>query len=93
MKKILTNQYDEVSGGWADMDGSGIKSASNGGSNSGGNSGNPSILDRAVTSYYNNPYGSGSGASGYWGGGSPINGNLSGIPGNPNAGGNGGRNH
>ena len=71
MKEILSNQYDNVSGGWADKDGSGRRSAENGGSRSGGNSGNnrggPSILDRTVSAYHNSPYGSGSEAKGIWG--------------------------
>ncbi|NIY46534.1 hypothetical protein E2L00_03095 [Cedecea colo] len=72
MKEILSSQFNEVYGGWADKDGSGHRSAENGGSRSGGNSGNdrgsPSLLDRTVSAYHNNPYGSGSIASGIWGG-------------------------
>jgi hypothetical protein len=72
MKEILSSQYDDVLGGWADQDGSGRKSAENGGSRSGGNSGNrsggPSLLDSAVSTYHNNPYGSGASANGFFGG-------------------------
>lgn len=92
MKQILTHQFDEVSGGWADQDGSGIKSASNGGSSSGGSggSGGSSLLDRTIAAYYNSPYGSGASASGFFGtSSSGTAGNLSGIKGAPNAGGNG----
>ncbi|MNE70932.1 hypothetical protein D3C80_1667630 [compost metagenome] len=71
MKEILSSQYDVVSGGWQDRDGSGKQSSSNGGSGSSNNGGNdrggPSLLDRTVSSYHNSPYGSGSGASGIWG--------------------------
>lgn len=85
MKEILSNQYDDVSGGWADQDGSGHRSAENGGSRSGGNAGNdrggPSLLDRTVSAYHNNPYGSGSGASGIWGNGNTM-GSGSGYSGN-----------
>ncbi|SNY59136.1 hypothetical protein [Enterobacter sp. CC120223-11] len=94
MKKILSHQLDQISGGWADMDGSGNKSATNGGSQSGGNGG-PSALDRFTAAYHNSPYGSGSGAMHLWGDNSSANGSVhgSGIKGAPNAGGNGGRNH
>lgn len=75
MKEILSNQLDIISGGWADRDGSGHHSADNGGSRSGGNGGNsgngnnkPSLTDRAVAAYHNSPYGSGSGANGFFGG-------------------------
>jgi len=71
MKEILSSQFDAVSGGWQDRDGSGQRSSNNNGSagssNSGGNSG-----DRSAQSFasVNSPYGSGSGASGFWGNGS-----------------------
>lgn len=66
MKEILSSQFEGVSGGWQDQDGSGHQSATNGGSQSGGgNSGN-----HGPQSYLsqNSPYGSGSEASGVWGG-------------------------
>jgi len=95
MKKILSSQYDAVSGGWADRDGSGKRSSDNGGSgtsNRGGNSGG----DRGLQSYLsqNMPYGSGSGASGIWGGNSMSSGN--GYSGNGTGSGRrelGGKNH
>lgn len=73
MKEILSNQFEDISGGWADKDGSGHHSADNGGSRSGGNGGNsgknsPSLADRAVSAYHNSPVGSGSGANGFFGG-------------------------
>ena len=71
MKEILSSQFDAVSGGWQDRDGSGKRSSDNGGSGSsarGGNNGG----DRGLQSFLskNSPYGSGSGASGFWGNGS-----------------------
>lgn len=69
MKEILSNQYDDVSGGWADKDGSSRSSADEGESRSGdgGNDKGASfLLDRTVSVYYSNPYGSGAGASGFW---------------------------
>jgi hypothetical protein len=86
MKEILSSQYDAVSGGWQDADGSGHRSSSNGGSgssSSGGNNGNDHSLQSFLSQ--NSPYGSGSGASGVWGGSSTMD--------NSRAGGNGGRNH
>ncbi|MGJ0193237.1 hypothetical protein ACR6A7_12940 [Pantoea sp. RRHST58] len=76
MKNILSNQLDSISGGWADVDGSGHHSATNGGSrsgqsNTGGNSGNHSLQSFLSQNF---PYGSGSGASGFWGGTSTGNG-------------------
>jgi len=78
MKEIISSQLDMVSGGWADVDGSGRRSATNGGSRSGesnlgGNSGNSGktgngSLQSFLLQY--SPYGSGSGASGFWGSGS-----------------------
>lgn len=72
MKEILSSQCDSVTGGWQDRDGSGHKSSNNGGSGSsgggrgdGGNSGNHGPQSFASM---HSPYGSGSGASGYWGG-------------------------
>ncbi|HEJ7043700.1 TPA: hypothetical protein SMF45_000510 [Serratia marcescens] len=76
MKEILSSQLDAVSGGWQDLDGSGKRSSDNGGSGSssrGGNNGG----DRGLQSFLskNSPYGSGSGAGGFWGnGGSARNG-------------------
>lgn len=79
MKEILSSQLDMISGGWADVDGSGRRSATNGGSrsgesNHGGNSGNTG--NRGVQSFLsqNSPYGSGSGASGFWGGSNSFSG-------------------
>ncbi len=68
MKEILSSQLDAVSGGWQDRDGSGKRSSDNGGSGSssrGGNNGG----DRGLQSFLskNSPYGSGSGAGGFWG--------------------------
>lgn len=76
MKEILSSQFDAVSGGWQNRDGSGKRSSDNGGSgssgrgeNNGGDRGPQSFLSK------NSPYGSGSGASGFWGnGGSTGNG-------------------
>lgn len=86
MKEILSSQYDGLSGGWADKDGSDHSSADNGGSRSGDNGGNdkggPSLLDRTVSAYYNNPYGSGSGASGIWGNGNAMGSGSGGYSGN-----------
>ncbi|MEW5561135.1 hypothetical protein AB1287_12940 [Enterobacter asburiae] len=73
MKEILSSQYDTVSGGWQDQDGSGRKSSTNGGSASGGgNSGNGGFQSFVSQ---NSPYGSGSGANGYWGNSSNGNSN------------------
>ena len=69
MKEILSSQYDAVSGGWQDQDGSGHRSSSNGGSgssNSGGNGGGTSLLSRITGVYNNSPYDSGSTARGFW---------------------------
>jgi len=70
MKEILSHQLDSVAAAWADADGSGHHSATNGGSRSGetstgGNSGNYSLQSFLSQ---NSPYGSGSSASGIWGG-------------------------
>lgn len=70
MKEILSHQLDTIAGAWADVDGSGRHSATNGGSrsgetNNGGNSGNHSLQSFLSQ---NSPYGSGSSASGIWGG-------------------------
>lgn len=70
MKEILSHQLDSVAAAWADADGSGHHSATNGGSRSGetstgGHSGNHSLQSFLSQ---NSPYGSGSSASGIWGG-------------------------
>ncbi|MTD05473.1 hypothetical protein GKN89_01860 [Serratia sp. YC16] len=73
MKKILSSQLDAVSGGWQDRDGSGKRSSDNGGYGS-TNSGNNNGGDRGLQSFLsqNSPYGSGSGANGFWGNGNSM---------------------
>lgn len=73
MKEILSSQYDKISGGWQDRDGSGKRSSDNGGfgaSNRGGNDG----AHRGSQSFLsqNSPYGSGAGANGIWGNGNSM---------------------
>jgi hypothetical protein len=69
MKEILSSQLDMVSGGWADRDGSGRQGPSNNGrGNTNSNSGNAG--DHGPQSFVSRgdfPYGSGSGANGFFG--------------------------
>ncbi|WP_172621946.1 hypothetical protein ACOTR2_00170 (plasmid) [Enterobacter asburiae] len=70
MKEILSSQFDAVSGGWNDRDGSGKRSSDNPGSggNRGGNSGSDRGFQTAAYKLSNE--GSGSGAYGFGNAGS-----------------------
>lgn len=65
MKKILSSQFNAVSGGWHDRDGYGHRSSDNNGSAAANHSGNDHSLSSFLSKNF--PYGSGSGASGFWG--------------------------
>lgn len=84
MKEILSSQLDAISGGWQNQKGNGQCSANaacsgTSSSNRSGNGGGNNTQSFLST---NSPYGSGSGASGYWGGSSTMSPGSNGYSGN-----------